>query len=266
MLATLVAEAFDLPGWVYEEKYDGYRILAYKEGRQVRLLSRNDNDRTDTFAGVAEAIARLPERTLLLDGEVVVFDPKGVSRFQLLQRGGAHAYAVFDCLYRGGRDLRRVPLEARRAEVADGAGRRLEEPVHLSPAREGRPRRLPRRPAARLRGPRREGRVVPLRGASEHEVAQGQGSPGGRVRDRRVHAAARRAVAPRRASARRVRGPRASLRRQGRNRVLREDARRAVPHAGAALPQDRAVRQSRRARRARCGSSPRSSRRSRTRR
>jgi len=118
MLATLVAEAFDLPGWVYEEKYDGYRILAYKEGRQVRLLSRNDNDRTETFAGVAEAIARLPEPTLLLDGEVVVVDRKGVSRFQLLQRGGAHAYAVFDCLYRGGRDLRRVPLEARRAEVA----------------------------------------------------------------------------------------------------------------------------------------------------
>jgi bifunctional non-homologous end joining protein LigD len=123
MLATLVAEPFDLPGWVYEEKYDGYRILAYKEGSRVRLMSRNDNDRTDTFPGVAAAVAALPDRTLLLDGEVVVFDAGGVSRFQLLQRGGAHAYAVFDCLWRSGKDLRRRPLEERRAEVVSALGR-----------------------------------------------------------------------------------------------------------------------------------------------
>jgi bifunctional non-homologous end joining protein LigD len=123
MLATLVGEPFDLPGWVYEEKYDGYRILAYKEGSRVTLLSRNDNDRTGTFAEVAAAVAKLPDRTLLLDGEVVVFDEEGVSRFQLLQRGGAHAYAVFDCLWRGGRDLRRLPLEERRGELGKALGR-----------------------------------------------------------------------------------------------------------------------------------------------
>jgi len=123
MLATLVGEPFDLPGWVYEEKYDGYRILAYKEGSRVTLLSRNDNDRTETFASVAAAVAKLPDRTLLLDGEVVVFDAEGVSRFQLLQRGGAHAYAVFDCLWRAGRDLRRLPLEERRGELREALGR-----------------------------------------------------------------------------------------------------------------------------------------------
>ena len=53
MLASLVPKAFDLPGWVYEEKYDGYRILAYKEGSTVTLLSRNQLDRTSTFAVVA---------------------------------------------------------------------------------------------------------------------------------------------------------------------------------------------------------------------
>ena len=47
MLATLVAQAFDRPGWVYEEKYDGYRILAYKVGSSVTLLSRNAKDRSD---------------------------------------------------------------------------------------------------------------------------------------------------------------------------------------------------------------------------
>ena len=118
MLATLVGEPFDRPGWTYEEKYDGYRILAYKEGARVRLFSRNDKDRTDSFRDVAAAIARLKDRTLLLDGEAVVFDPKGVSRFQLLQRGGESALAVFDCLYRNGRDLRGEPLVARRAEAA----------------------------------------------------------------------------------------------------------------------------------------------------
>jgi len=123
MLATLVGEPFDLPGWVYEEKYDGYRILAYKQGSRVTLLSRNDNDRTETFASVAAAVAKLPDRTLLLDGEVVVFDAEGVSRFQLLQRGGAHAYAVFDCLWRAGRDLRRLPLEERRGELREALGR-----------------------------------------------------------------------------------------------------------------------------------------------
>ena len=128
MLATLVGEPFDRPGWTYEEKYDGYRILVYKEGARVRLLSRNDKDRTDGFRGVADAIARLRDRTLLLDGEAVVFDRKNVSRFQLLQRGGETALAVFDCLFRNGRDLRGEPLSVRRAEAAEalrGAPARL---------------------------------------------------------------------------------------------------------------------------------------------
>src|SRR6202040_810452 len=50
MLATLVRKPFHKPGWIYEEKYDGYRILAYKEGDHVTLLSRNGNDRTATYA------------------------------------------------------------------------------------------------------------------------------------------------------------------------------------------------------------------------
>ena len=115
MLATLVRKPFHKPRWIYEEKYDGYRILAYKEGDRVTLVSRNGNDRTATYPSVAQAIQRLRIRTLLLDGEVAAFDSHGVSRFQLLQEGStATAYAVFDCLYSAGRDLRREPLEMRR--------------------------------------------------------------------------------------------------------------------------------------------------------
>jgi bifunctional non-homologous end joining protein LigD len=121
MLATLVGAPFHLPGWVYEEKYDGFRFLAYKEGRRVTLLTRNMKDRTEEFGVIARAVAALPAPTLVLDGEIVVFDRRGVSRFQLLQRRGddeaatAPVFAVFDVLYVRGRDLRGRPLTARRA-------------------------------------------------------------------------------------------------------------------------------------------------------
>jgi bifunctional non-homologous end joining protein LigD len=116
MLATLVRKPFHQPGWIYEEKYDGYRILAYKQGDRVTLVSRNGNDRTATYASVARAVQQLTLRTVLLDGEVVAFDNRHISRFQLLQGGSSAAtYAVFDCLYTPGRDLRGEPLTIRRA-------------------------------------------------------------------------------------------------------------------------------------------------------
>jgi bifunctional non-homologous end joining protein LigD len=124
MLATLVREPFHKPGWVYEEKYDGYRILAYKEGARVRLYSRNAIDRTDRFFDVAAAMSTLQPSTLLLDGEVSVFDREGVSRFQLLQNlgEGKSVFAVFDCLYKDGRDLRRRPLSERRLALEESLG------------------------------------------------------------------------------------------------------------------------------------------------
>jgi bifunctional non-homologous end joining protein LigD len=127
MLATLVAKPFHRPGWIYEEKYDGIRILAYKEGKKVSLVSRNGKDRTAGFAGIARAIAGLEAETLLLDGELVIFDTHRVSHFQLLQKGkGSPRYAVFDCLYHDGEDLRQQPLMARR-QVLEKAVRPSDE-------------------------------------------------------------------------------------------------------------------------------------------
>ena len=128
MLATLVDTPFHRPGWVWEEKYDGIRLIARKSGRRVDLLTRNDKDRTGDFPDVAAAVAALPAPTLVLDGEVVVFDAGGVSRFQLLQRravgASAPVYVAFDCLHARGRDLLREPLTTRRgvleAEVKEG--------------------------------------------------------------------------------------------------------------------------------------------------
>lgn len=118
MLATLVDEPFHREGWIFEEKYDGYRIIACKRNRQVALWSRNGNDKTEQFAEVAESVSRLSVRSAVLDGEVVGFDERLISRFQLLQRGAAPlVYAVFDCLSLDGRDLRKRPLVERRAAL-----------------------------------------------------------------------------------------------------------------------------------------------------
>jgi bifunctional non-homologous end joining protein LigD len=115
MLATLVDQPFSKEGWVFEEKYDGVRMLAYKEGPKVTLISRNGIDRSSRYPTIAAEIAKLAAKTLLLDGEIVVFDSHKVSRFQLLQQGGGQVkYAVFDCLYENGQDLRAEPLSVRR--------------------------------------------------------------------------------------------------------------------------------------------------------
>jgi bifunctional non-homologous end joining protein LigD len=119
MLATLVDAPFHEPGWVYEEKYDGIRILAVKDGRRVQLLTRNLIDRTGDFPAIAAAVARLPAPTLLLDGEIVVFDAEGVSRFQLFgaDGGGEPVYVIFDVLFARGADVRRLPLAERRRRL-----------------------------------------------------------------------------------------------------------------------------------------------------
>jgi bifunctional non-homologous end joining protein LigD len=125
MLATLADEPFDKPGWVYEEKYDGIRGLAVRVGGTVQLWSRNLIDRSANFPQIIGALRSLPDGDFLLDGEVVVFDPAGVSRFQLWQQG-APVFVVFDCLVRDGKDLMSQPLSERRAQleklVPDGEG------------------------------------------------------------------------------------------------------------------------------------------------
>ena len=119
MLATLVAKPFNQPGWSNEEKYDGFRALAYRRGKKVRLYSRSLKDITGDFREIAQALARLRRGDFVLDGEIVVFDRKGVSRFQLLQRHELERklqpiYAVFDCLEVYGREILTKPLAERR--------------------------------------------------------------------------------------------------------------------------------------------------------
>src|SRR5436309_10584319 len=99
MAATLTQDRFTGPDWVFERKFDGIRLLAYKRGSDVRLYSRNGLPQD--LPAVAAAVARLPVDEAILDGEVT-WD-------------GRSAYHVFDILWLNGRAVTALPLEKRRA-------------------------------------------------------------------------------------------------------------------------------------------------------
>jgi bifunctional non-homologous end joining protein LigD len=128
-LATLTADAPTVPGWIYEFKFDGYRILARVEGDKVRLLTRKAQDWTERFAGIARDIARKKLGPAWLDGEVCVLDAQGRSSFSALQQalsGGSSAspvYMLFDAPYLHGRDQRALPLVERRAALEKAMGK-----------------------------------------------------------------------------------------------------------------------------------------------
>ncbi|MFY9607086.1 MAG: ATP-dependent DNA ligase [Blastocatellia bacterium] len=105
MAATLTQERFTGPEWIFERKLDGIRLLAFKNERDVRLLSRNRLPQNASYASIVEAIANLPVHDVILDGEAT-----GV-----WGRQGKVAYHVFDILWLEGRDVTSRPLDGRRA-------------------------------------------------------------------------------------------------------------------------------------------------------
>jgi bifunctional non-homologous end joining protein LigD len=142
-LATAVTTVPDPSRWLFEVKYDGYRLLGCKAGDDVRLYTRHGNDWTDRFGPIAKALAKLGARECVVDGEACVVDKKGRPSFGALQdwlSGSAKdapiAYAMFDLLWLDGRDLRGEPIEARR-ELLEGLLRGHGAPLSFSSAVEG---------------------------------------------------------------------------------------------------------------------------------
>jgi bifunctional non-homologous end joining protein LigD len=99
MAATLTQDRFTGPDWIFERKFDGIRLIAFKRGSEVQLFSRNRLPQN--IPAVANAIAKIPSENLILDGEIT-WDRAG-------------AYHVFDIVWLGDRDVRSLPLEERRA-------------------------------------------------------------------------------------------------------------------------------------------------------
>ncbi|MGA2759836.1 MAG: non-homologous end-joining DNA ligase [Candidatus Cybelea sp.] len=120
MLATLVAEPFDDPAWLFEIKWDGYRALCtIDEKNELTVVSRNGLDMLQRFPSLKELASAFASAPVVVDGEIVSLDAQGRSAFQRLQESqkkpGALTYAVFDLLYADGKDLRSTPLEERKA-------------------------------------------------------------------------------------------------------------------------------------------------------
>ena len=107
--------------WIHEIKHDGFRLMARRDPVGIRLITRRGNDWTQRYPLVVEAVNHLKVRSCLIDGEVVCCDEKGVTSFQLLRhrRNEPQAFLyAFDLLELDGADLRREPIEVRKATLA----------------------------------------------------------------------------------------------------------------------------------------------------
>jgi|SRR6516165_5129351 bifunctional non-homologous end joining protein LigD len=111
-------EAFDDPAYLFELKHDGFRAIAYIEHAECRLVSRNM--RNLRYDSLQKALAKLPIKDVIFDGEIVCLDDRGVSQFnQLLNRKAEPVFYAFDLLWHDGEDLTQRPLIERKTECAE---------------------------------------------------------------------------------------------------------------------------------------------------
>jgi bifunctional non-homologous end joining protein LigD len=106
--------------WLHEIKHDGFRVIARKDGDRVRLYSRPGNDMTRRFPLIAEALTGLRSRSCIIDGEAVACDDNGLASFERIryrQHDGDVFLYAFDLIELNGDDLRRDPLQVRKATL-----------------------------------------------------------------------------------------------------------------------------------------------------
>ena len=127
MLATLTDAPFDDPGWVFEDKYDGFRMIAEIRRGKVALYSRNGKIISRSYIEVAKALEGVT-CDAVIDGELVAIGKDGVSHFQLLQNALRHEakllYCAFDLMFENAVDLRKQPLLERGSGRHHGKARR----------------------------------------------------------------------------------------------------------------------------------------------
>ncbi len=141
-LATRVEKPPASDDWIHEIKYDGYRLLASVSGDSVRLYTRNGLDWTGKFQTVADALAALKLKDVLIDGEVAVAHANGRTDFASLQKSLENgvakgvSYFAFDLLAEGAKDIRKLPLVTRKARLEHVLSK-AKAPIRLSPYFEG---------------------------------------------------------------------------------------------------------------------------------
>lgn len=119
MLGVLIKEPFDKDGWLFENKWDGFRAIAQIQSSNILLYSRNHISFNERFPIIVDELEKFSVTSAILDGEIVLLDSKGNSKFQQMQnyknvKDGNIFYYVFDILYLNGYDLRRLPLIERK--------------------------------------------------------------------------------------------------------------------------------------------------------
>jgi bifunctional non-homologous end joining protein LigD len=148
MLATLAAGPPAKGDWIYEPKLDGFRALAFRDGENIRLLSRNKKDLGVRFPEIVEALSRQPVERFIVDGEVVALDQRGLSSFSALQQRLTPIspiadrrsrpqllYCIFDLLYANGFDTRELPQHERTRLLEQAVN--FSDPVRRSEPLEG---------------------------------------------------------------------------------------------------------------------------------
>jgi DNA ligase D-like protein (predicted ligase) len=140
MLLLLTEKLAEGPDWLLELKLDGYRALAIKSGGKVHLRSRNDNDFNERYPGIVEALASMPDETVI-DSEVVALDEDGRPSFNALQNHGSSGaplhFFIFDVLILKGKDVMGEPLIKRRELIEKNVLSKLADPIRYSPILEG---------------------------------------------------------------------------------------------------------------------------------
>ena len=119
-LPSSAGEPPSSPEWVHEIKHDGYRLMARRDPVGIRLLTRNGHDWSPRYPLIVEAVNMLMVRSCLIDGEAVCCDDNGVAVFERLRtkRAGRHVFlCAFDLLELNGTDMRREPIEVRKATL-----------------------------------------------------------------------------------------------------------------------------------------------------
>jgi bifunctional non-homologous end joining protein LigD len=120
MLATLTDAPFDNPEWIFEDKYDGFRMVSEIRGGKVTLYSRNGKIISHSYVEVARALEGV-KGDAVIDGELVAIGKGGVSHFQLLQNALRHEakllYCAFDLMFENAADLRKKPLLERKKRL-----------------------------------------------------------------------------------------------------------------------------------------------------
>ena len=132
MLATLVDEPFNRAGWIFETKWDGYRVIAEVQNRKAELYSRNQLSFNELYAPIKKAVEKIPHN-VVLDGEVVILGTNNYTDFQALQnykstRKGKLTYEVFDLLHMDGHDLKELTLIERKTLLQELV-KQLNDPV-----------------------------------------------------------------------------------------------------------------------------------------